>query len=84
MRRWPSSRSIAGPSRPSVRPCLQRSLTASVSSRAIWVLEDLQTDPLDRTRHDDFASAMVYGESVKFAVATGSIAEIVNRFVGKR
>jgi hypothetical protein len=40
-------------------------------------LEALRTNPVHRKRHDDFASAMVYGEQVEFDEAMGTVAELV-------
>jgi hypothetical protein len=47
---------------------------ADIAGETRKALDTLRTDPVHRTRYDDFVAGMVYGQQVEFAEAFAIIA----------
>ena len=54
---------------------------ADIAGETRKALHALRTDPLHRTRYDDFVAAMVYGERAEFAAAIGTVAGLAGVFL---
>jgi Nucleotidyl transferase AbiEii toxin, Type IV TA system/Transcriptional regulatory protein, C terminal len=53
---------------------------ADISGKTRKALDALRTDPVHQRRFNDFVSAMVYGERVKFDKAMATVAQLSNHY----